>query len=412
MPIFHKIWTREQVATEKKRVKAELDTLEKEKTTSEKLKAILAKIKTYEQAQLSDDLLKLYVYIMSALVHHERYGGLSSSEIKKLVIYAYEVLRIQKVAPINSTLSFLYAEIHLILSQIFRKSGKIWAAAWEHQVSVQYTRADPPGGPSLQAISKGIRALSIGHGNRAVQEFTRADSVQETRQQFEKARIGLVRSLRLTGQFAKADSLILETLSEKSLSDKFANELRWESFCLIASREQNLDPMLKSIQTGKSHFQAIYIAEAFLWTQALRERRWEDRLLKMRTLARKSELAPRSLGLFLKAVLVLEKCRDVEIPLINRVRSLGEILEKESSFSAIDRRLLFLLASARWLARSRLTDLAAITLCEYRALSQKLSDAQNHDILNLAGDMYNRPWFQDSSGQAVELTDSSTKKIS
>ena len=65
-------------------------------------------IKARETSSDSKDMLFLYIFIVSALIHHKNWGGLNNQQIKKLVGLAYSILQIRGIQPETSTLGFLW----------------------------------------------------------------------------------------------------------------------------------------------------------------------------------------------------------------------------------------------------------------------------------------------------------------
>lgn len=370
-----------------------LDNIYKNEGEKARLVAIMRGIHENEGSYSSESLLYLFLFIVSALSHQTRFGGLASSQITKLINLAYSILQLQGIQPETSSLGFLYGELHLVVSQIDRISSHHWDAAWGQQLSFQLSRKNPSGGESFQAISKGIYALRMGHALRAVHEFEKADVRDNSIENFEKARIGRIRAYRLSGQYEASLSLISVTKKDSKAGKGVLEKLDWEEYCLEASKSGDLTNMMASVQRKGSHYKAKYIVEAFFWAHAVSKREWIKRLPKMTTIARKKELGANDLGFFFKAALQLEKCYDAQIPFVMRVKSVGQLLGHVDQFASIDMSLLFYLAVARWLARNRSPDLAAIALWEYRGLSHKLSDGVLEDILSLGSDLFVRDWF-------------------
>ena len=83
----------------------------------------------------------------------------------------------------------------------------------------------------------------------------------------------------------------------------------------------------------------------------------------------------------------LEDGYDAKIPMAARLRNLGEALSKTSGIFSIDKELLALVASTRWLMRSKSRDLAIMTISRYKGLSYLLTDGKSPDVLGVAGDL-------------------------
>lgn len=383
------------IAEAQRRIKQELDLIEQGQGHEGRLEAILAQIKKLEQQPSNTDFVHLYVYIVSALVHQGRWGGLTKSQKNRLKGLGFSILKLQGINPESTPLGFLYGDLHLALSQIARRDGEHWQALWEQQMSHR-SNSGPQGGGGFQALSQGLRSLRLGDAMGAYYQFEKAETIDGDRQFFSKARMGRIQCLRLSGLFEQAKSLLQETSTLDHLSEKANLELEWEGFCLTASQVGDLGPMMSAVKLRGSHHTAVYLLEAFFWTLASGQESWKGRLPKISTIARNKSLSPRRLPFFLKSALLLEEIQDTEIPLGFRLRDLGSILGDVNRFVALDRELLFLLAATRWLAKRKAFSMAASTLQRYEALGLQLSKGQTNDVLGISKDLEQRRWNQTS----------------
>ena len=391
-------WQIKNIDEAKRRIKAQLDSIQEKAGERQRFQAIQQGIRQLESSTEPKDLLDLYVYIVSALVHHKNFGGLNPSQIRKMTSLAYQILQMQDIQPETSQLGFLYGEIHMALSQIHRISGEHLTAAWEQQFSQHVSRKHPPGGPHYQALASAIRSMRLGQVHRALENYILAAEDTTNRRRIWTARLGQIRCLRLMQQFEEASQLIRSMFDSINIhdeaSERFQLELHWEKICIDASKEANLDAMIQAVNRKSSHYQAVYLVEAHLWSLAAPQRRWQGRLPKVATILRNKKLQSKDLGFFVKAAQQLEECHDSQIPLVVRVRALGHIIGDLHHFIAIDRQLLFYIAAARWLARIHSPELASIMLGEYEGYSLKITRGHCNDVLNLAGDILDRPWFR------------------
>ena len=390
-------WHIRDISETKKSIKSQLDEIYKKSGKKGRLEEIVQGIRKYENSSSSKEMLKLYIYIVSALVHQTKYGGFNKPQIKKLVDLAYSILQIQGIQPQTSKLGVLYGELHLAISQVYRTFGEHWEALWEQQISDQLSKKSPVGGLDFQSMSKGFRALRLGQAYRAINLLNEVDLNNLATRQANLVQLSIIKAFRLSGQNEKAQTAI-ETfqngLDRHVFNADLRQELDWEVFCLKASQESDLSSMVRSVKINGSHYQAAYIAEAFLWSHSVSKRKWLGTISKMQTIARKKDLRPRDLGFFLTAVLEFEKCQDSVIPFVIRLKNLGGILGQTNKFVSIDRELLFYVAATRWLAKNHSHDLAEATLCEYQGLSLKLSNGKSQDTLNIASDLMERNWFR------------------
>lgn len=386
------IWHISQIEAVKKAVKTSLDDAMTQGGVSARLKKIFEEIHLLEDRASPEDHLRLVVCVISAFVHHERYGGVSSSQIERLTTLAYGVLRLHGVRSETSRVSVLYGELHLALCQIHRKHGRHWAASWEQHMAHYLSRVNPPGGAAFQALSLGLRAHRLGHMRRADSELLVAEQGPLEVSHLELARISRVRTLRLSARYDEAHVLITATLANP-MTPRLASEVAWEKICLEAARQQDLAPMIKAVRKGGSHHSAVYMTEAYFWALCSHDSRWLERLPKMSTLGRNPKHEARSMGLFFEVAVKIEEIHNEDVPFVMRLKILGSLLENAATFSALDRELLLYLAATRWLARNRQYKLAATCLWEYKGSCLKLSDGVSSDVLGLAEDLLARPWF-------------------
>lgn len=385
-------WQIKNINDVKKEIKQLLDAAMAEGGVRKRFEKIMRGIRESESSIEPRDLLFLYIYIVSALIHHKNWGGLNNQQIKKLVSLGYSILQMQNIQPETSILGFLYGELHMALSQIYRTNGDHFAATWEQQVSHQVSKKRPPGGESYQSLAKAIRAFRLGHIQRALEEYMTIVDGSLTRTQREMARIGRVRCWRLLKKYDECLHHV-DLWSREDASGRFVNELHWERLCVTASSDQDLAPMMEAVQRKGSHYQAVYILESYFWAMSWPQRKWISRLAKVSTVARNKKLQAKDSGFFLKAALCLEECSDSNIPLVVRIKALGNILKESNQFLAIDREMLFFVASSRWLAKSHSPTLAATVLGEYEGASFKISRGQSNDSLNVAADLFSRSWY-------------------
>ncbi|NRA63921.1 MAG: hypothetical protein HRU19_05525 [Pseudobacteriovorax sp.] len=386
-------WTHTLIDSVKRQVKAELDGVLDQGGPKKRLAYIHKEIKKLESSVSSEDLLRLFVLIVSALLHHKQWGGLLTAQIKKLASLGYHVLQIQGVQPETSQMGFLYGEIHMALSQIFRQEGQHRAASWQQDVCKQVAKRKPPGGAGYQTLAKAIRGMRLGQVSQAFLEYKHALTLNLNEGQKETALMGQLRSLRLLQRRDEANHLIQELKAQDSYSRKFRGELDWETVCLEAMFCENLEPMIHSVQKSNFHHQPVYLLEAYLWVCAWPQRKWLEKLPKIRSMIRKKDFDTKSYPFFVKANRYLEQCFDKDIPLIIRIKDLGSIFQDSSQFLAIDRELLYYVAASRWLAKSQSPTLASTILGEYEGLCLKITRGQSNDVFRIAGDLYERGWY-------------------
>ena len=402
-------WTEKQITIEKAVIKAELDQVSDLKGHKQRLRHALQQVKVLEEDDTPVGRLRLYIYIMSALVQHQRQPGLTMTQIDLLVAMAHALLQTQGIRPSVSKLSFLYGELHQARSLIHRRDGEQWLSAWEQQLAEFLSRNAPSGGAGFGALALGNRSLRLGNAAVAFHEFLAAEAAGlEDAQRFH-ALIGRMRALRLGGYPEHAARFANEIASDAAAPEAMRLEAQWEKLCADVTLTADLAPMTAAVRRGGSHYTGSYIVECYLWCAAAKKKEWVERLPKMRTLARNATIRPRRLGFYFEAALVLEDCYDTDIPLVIRLKKLGDIMARVKGFVNIDKEILVAAVAGRWLARIHSFPLAVLVLKEYEALCLRLSDGRVSDALGVAADLMEADWFRDRSWAELQGTFAPTR---
>lgn len=388
-------WTKKQIELEKLAVRSELEQVLQAGGPKRRLQYILTQVRDLKESDSPGEQLRCFIFVISALVHQERFGGVPLKQVQRLVTIAYALLQIQGIEPITSLLAFLYGEIHLALSQVYRKEGLHWMAAWEQQMASYLSGKTADAMASIQKLSLGIRTLRLGHGGLAVKAMLDAKAGLPDYSWF-RCQIDLIRSLRFAGSRELARQGIEEGLKRPGLKGEEKQELLWEHLCLQVSQTQEVFPLMHAVRKDRTHHDYSYLTEAFLWSRAISTKKWVERYPSLRSLARDPKLTAPTRTLFYKCALMIQKCYDYEIPFPVRLRQLGRVLPKLQKLVTIDQELLVWAAVARWLTRSRCFPLASLALSEYQSLSRRLSNGASEDALGVMSDLYTREWFTES----------------
>ncbi len=381
-------WRLEMVPVIKSEVKSEIDELLKQNEPSDIFPHISQRIKELDTSDAPTSQLKRLILVISALVHHQRYSGLSSKQVKDLSETAEAILKVEKINPVKSKFAFLYGELHLVLSQIYRKSGKHLLSAWEQQLALYLSRYSPPGGICFQRLAYGHRAMRLGFLEDALEDFEFAEKGDLPLSQKEKARIGRVKALRLLGRLDESCKMANDARNDyESISQSALLELEWEMICCGVQNGAPPHKMVAAVRKGESHYEATYILEAFLWVRAFKDKIWFDQLPKLSTIMRDTALGVKNRGFLYKAVASLEEYDDEAIPIAVRLRCLGLTVSKLSEFVLVDNELLFLAAVARWLRHRHLEGHLRLVVGQYRSLSAHLTKSASYDALHLLADL-------------------------
>lgn len=384
-------WRRPTIEKVQSEVKTELDKAIVDGSTSDRLNLALQRIGELEENNSPDGLLRRYVFIVSALLHHSRSGGLTNTQIKNLEDMAYTILKIQGIDPTESRLSFLYNDVNLAMSQIYRKDGRIFLSTWEHQLASHLSNRGALTEDGFQSLGMAIRATRLGLGNMALEFYRRAETEGLSPQELNRARLGRIRLLRLRGELEKAAELATQAQKDLDLSDDEKKELYWEELCRDIQTTQDLDLLVKNVQKDADHYSRTYVLEACLWVRAVSSENWLSSISTLQTLTK--NLKVHKAGFAHKCVQEIQRCYDYDYSFMDRLRRLGHLLSQLNNLVSIDHELLMWAAAARWLARSRSHNLASVALNEYRYLCERLSGGTKQDCLGIVSDLFQKEWF-------------------
>lgn len=351
-----------------------------------RLETALTEIVNLEGASDAVSQQRRFVLIVAALAHHARWGGLNRTQAVQLGQIGEALLKTNGVDPVTSTLSHLWGELRLANSQILRKDGDHWNAAWEQHYSYYLSKRSPVGNKAFHALAIATRSLRLGHLDMALEAFGQAERGQITPRNVELARLGRIQCSRLSLRLDEAKELTQDMTGWASLSDTARRELEWEEACLAAQESGSLDQIVRMVDKGGSHRTGTYLLEAFLWSRAVPSRRYEERVPRvanMRRFAAEDIKSSDAMQAFYECCLALERAYESERPLSTRLEALGKALERSAVMPSVDKELLLLAGAVRWLMRHKQANFAALVVAEYRSRSLALTGGRSRDALNL-----------------------------
>lgn len=390
-------WDQRLVDREKARVKGELDRAAKQSAVPRaRLAEALSRIRGLATDETDKGRLRRYVFIVSALVQHERDGGLSERDVSQLEELAYAILKAQGIQPRASRLAALYGDLHLIRSQIFRKDGEPWKAAWEQQVALQLSGDFPSGGLGFQLFAAGNRSLRLGDAAVAESQYREAESRGLPPAFVARCRLGRLQALWLAGRTSDAEAFLASTAVPDDIALDVRKEFAWNTLVRGCQASGDFAPLLSGTRRGQEFHASTYILEASLWAATLESRALLAGLPSLSALRRDPDMRPQRLGAWFDCAVAIRDAYDYETPTPIRLRGVGAALEQRHRLLTIDQELLVLAASIRWLARAKAQALATLVYCEYRALSRRLTDGARDDALGALGDLMSRPWLASS----------------
>ncbi len=386
-------WSRAKIDEIKAEIKAELDQVASEKDEEQAVRAALHRLSMFADDPDSEAQLRVYIYIVSALVRFHRCDkGLTLSQVQNLVDRAYMSLKIMRVRLENRRIRFLYGDLHEIVSQIQRRHGEHFRAAWEQQLAIRLYRDANERSEDFQAHNAGVRALRLGTVDYAIELFAAAEQNASDDLAALSAAFGWIRANRLAGHLAEAKAKLKEVQGRCEEAEHLKLDWQWESALLELQETGDLTNIARMVGRDRSHFVAKYVTQAMLLGHANLSLKVQETLPSAQTVKRSRVIDASAHGPILQVISLLDQLYDSDYGFDARLQKLGKALTRLHELDNIEQELWAWLAATRWLVRSRLWGLARISLAEYHARSLRLTQGRNDDVLNLGADLRGRQW--------------------
>ncbi len=361
---------------------------------AERLAEIRRQLAQLDSAATTPEMMRRYVFAMSALAHHQRFGGLKRREVLQLRDLALVILRVSGISQRSATLAFLYADVHMVTSQVLRAAGDHFLSGWEQNQSERYIGRIADAGQGARTLGNALRRTRLGILTGTLPQLVLAENSVDQARDFVICRSVRLKSMRLLRQHEDFDQLLNATLREHADNEALCAEASWENACRNTQRDQTLTPIVSLCKRNRPHYRACYMMEGKLYAAALQSTRWLSTLPKVQSMIRNESLDPRSDPALMNAAQTIESCYDNVIPFEIRLTKLGECLDQARILAAIDQELLLWLAATRWLVRSHAFAHAAQAMVEYEKISLIISHGSNQDALGLASDLFAATWYQ------------------
>jgi hypothetical protein len=385
-------WRLKQINEVKESTRKELDSYRELHGKKKVLEFILLEINLLENDLTPEGGLKRFTYVMSALVHSVRSGGLTPKQFRNLLDLGTATLQINGVKPCSSSIAFLYGELHLITSQNLLIKGDTWMSAWEQQVSSHISGRSPPGGADFHDLSLALTLVRLGHVDLSLRLLNEVDVNQLYDQNVNQQIMARIRCFRLLGRFDEALSLLANFSGQTGITPSLEKDLQWESVCLQASKSNDLTEIFSLVRLGRPLYMGSYILEAWLHSWCHSTLKWTNRLAKISSMVQNKKLNLRTQGSLLKYCLELESFFDSNIPFTHRLNGLGKALNQIGDVRSVDKTMLIWLSATRALMRQNCIKLAAVCYYEYCSLSLRVSNGATNDVLAFAGDLADKDW--------------------
>jgi hypothetical protein len=385
-----RVWTQSTLREEKDLIRAELQKVEKEGGPEARLARAWESVSRLEKESTARGQLRRYIFAMSALVAHERSGGLSPLQVRRLIEVARAILTVNGIPTENSPLAVLYKELEQVASQIARRQGQHWKALWTQHLAIDALQLEEAS--AQESLGLAIRWHRLGLIGYALQGYEAARSKGLPAVLAMRARIGRLIALRLAGDFGSALQEADAVLADPVLSPDLRREVTWQRLCAEAQSSEDLSSLAVATLRGREHFGSEYRIEAFLWIRSVSNKRWMARLPSLEYLPKLHGQSKRDPEY--RIALTLEQAYDGSLPMHRRLRRLGEALELAASLTNLETEMLVWTAAARWLARSRRPMLASVCLRQYEALCLRSTNGRSADVLGVVADLMAKPWYR------------------
>jgi hypothetical protein len=336
-----------------------------------------------------EDHLQVVIWALHALFNVARVGSMNTQEITTLTRIATLNLKAVQSCLESGELKSLRRHLALSTSQVHRRFGDGWTAAWE-LVRVRRMVAGSNGVPGAHELGLARQLLRLGMVPAAqaiCQDLVKVDLEQK---QAIQLRLLMLQIKRISGD---ADGMLLladQLKTEQPLKSVFASpsnhlevvqEWEWHIACASFVLNRDLMPILKMVGFGGSHCTASYIIEAFLWATSFDVRMRRTKLRKMRGLIKDTALGAAREGALYKCAVAIENAMEQELDVETRAEFVWESVTETSKLQSVEQELLVLACGSRILRSLHLPDAALLIRARYESLCRSITDGANLDTL-------------------------------
>lgn len=379
-------WDIEIFNRERSQIRLRINQLYNSIDPAEVAEYMLGKL-TESPLEAPDVMMRNVIYLMLLLVHGHKHNNFNEADINKLKNQIYAILRLSGIGPENSPFSFLYGDMHHLLSKIYFNWGRPWESAIEHQIGMTLAGDRITGGEHFHALALGIRALRLGHGSDAVSYFDKSLAGKLDQGNIELALINKLKALRLSGQKLEARKFY-EGFDLNGLSEEFARDVEWERHLWELDNSKNLmKELIKLTKKCSPFYQESYILDAKMYSYAMPQKSLITKFPRMKTLRNIHGFRNKHNKFRFQFLQVLEELYDTTPPISQRVIRVCDYLKRIKQFKWIEHELLAWLAVARWFFRANTKAMGSHCLQEYYSCCLILSDGKSKDTLGIATDL-------------------------
>ena len=396
----HQVWTAVAVDEAKRDVKIRLDKAAQENEPRKRLKECLCIIVEDQKSGSSSGYLNVFIAIVSALLHHARYGGLKEAQIEQLRTLGKKILALYGVAETSGRLSFMHSYLYGAVGQVKWVEGDVLSATWEQYMAARSATVGFPVQSAFHKFAAANRFMRLGHLQLALTNMHEAIKSGLEPGEVARARIAGIKAMRLMGHFDHAIALAQSHLQNTELvasNAGFELEIKWEIACCHASTSGNISELVQLTKRDATHFHFAYLSESILWALAHSSIKWIEKTPDIGAVKKISGRSSPAAKILTTIIETLQQSYVVEMPLQRKLDKLGNCIALIPKVIGIDQELLCWLAITRAIFRLRMGDSTLVELClsEYEVLSLRV--CRQTDALLLANDMIDGDWRQNAS---------------
>lgn len=335
-----------------------------------------------------EDALRVYFLIILALETCIPALILKTKDRLKLKDMGEKCLHYCHILPVTSQNSHLYTRLSLALARYQVLEGDTWASITETMVG-EYLGRDSKIIAEASVLLRAEQAWRLGHLRTAKIALHTFDSQKASHnpERLEALRL-LIRIYRLSGDVEQAESLGFSYQDEFATQDSSKRLLELENFFSRLVKGEDPKELATFLNREQNQLENSSLDNGRLWLFASRYRDIWKSFSKSRSRKSKSVKVSVATEQYVAQLIeVMEELYKQDVPLQNRLKTLGLSLKLGVSGPDPEAGMVFIAASIRWLHRIKQLTFASILSDEYQSLSLKFSEGAKLDTLNLLQDV-------------------------
>jgi hypothetical protein len=335
------------------RVRETLSAISEDSFNAERLAFCAGKVVAFSVNQTPEEHIELYVWIIQALLHHSRIGGLKSAEVNRLHQLALQLLALYRVRPGTTKVGDFHADLAHVMSHVEYGCNRPWVSLWELNNAERHRDNDGNRNVSTE-LSVATRLFKIGSLDEAREIFVKHSEHEITSYQV-RALLGLAKVDRWKGLGDESWRWIEQAQSvEFDVPADLVLETEWEAILNRAIRSGNIEELYEVFSSKSRFYSEVYVLEANLWCLALNPHAVPRDKPTMLQLQNRRNLRLMTCPEVYDALKHFEACDDKERSFESRMEAAQSIFELSFAMAGTDAPPLSLVALAKWIKAHRL----------------------------------------------------------